>query len=353
MNAIKRFSLLLWDVDPGYFRLKHAMKTVLAILIALWLVRKDTMLTKAMAGIICGMSMQGIVAKPFFARVIQIISFNSACFSAFILGFMVRDLFYLKTLVLMGLGFTVNYLRRFGLHNSMAPMMIWVLCFVATILPFNATTSLWESVYGLLVGVSVSALVMLVIFPENYSVLFVNNSNRLFKLLSSGLSDLRRHLLMREGSYDLHFTMFMRVKESMHYLLESNQAIEESTLFAEQQPLIDDIMIQQYALVHAYTMIIETYRTLSVHEYKLSNSLLRAINRINKQFAFKFYSSKMNKTYYVTAKSMPVVLTKLSQAISREHITDPDLIMILLNLKLGFSLLNQHLNNLLRKNDAT
>lgn len=36
----------LWDIDPGYFRFKQAIKTILAILIVLALMRNESLLIK-------------------------------------------------------------------------------------------------------------------------------------------------------------------------------------------------------------------------------------------------------------------------------------------------------------------
>ena len=192
-----QFPALLWDKDPGYFRLKQAIKTVIAILMTLFLVRNEPLFGKLMASLACGFSMQGVNAKKLSWRIAQVICFDVVYFLCFMLGLVVRDAPNLTAVILVILGFTVNYLRQYGLQNSMAPMMAWVLCFFATILPANSSHEVWLHLYALIIGLVVSAAVSIFIFPENYNQLFVDNTNRLLQLLSRGMSEMRYFLVRR------------------------------------------------------------------------------------------------------------------------------------------------------------
>ena len=353
MTQVKRLALFLWDIDPGYFRLKLAAKTVLAILIALGLVNDEPLVTKAMASLVCGMSMQGVNAKPFWSRVKQVILFDFAYFAAFGLGLFIRDHAEIKAIVLIILGFAVNYLRRFDLQHSMAPMMIWLLCFLATILPFSATSQAWTHLHEIVVGLVISALVLLFIFPENYPRLFVSNSNRIFKHLAVEMNNLRRHVLTADASMNFECLPFVYVKESLNHLLTSNQAMEQSDLFNEQQALITEILIHEYALVYAYSVLVEAYRMLRIHDYQLPQEIRIHLILINKQFATLFESLIMRTDYSVEAIKNAVSLSKLAEKINHETITNPMVVMILLNLKLSFNLFNQHVTALLRGDNAT
>ncbi|WP_019217990.1 hypothetical protein [Legionella tunisiensis] len=351
MNNFKRLQIFFWNIDPGYFRLKHAFKTVLAIVIALWFVRHETYFTKAMTGLACGMSMQGMVAKSFRSRVVQVLLFDLAFFTAFITGLWVRDFPHLCAIVLVVLGFTVNYMRRFGLSNSVAPMKVWTLCFLAIVIPFQ-TKECWAPIYGFIIGLVAGALTLLLVFPDNYSKLFINNSNRLFKSLARGMNAFRQHILLPVQPRSIARLSFVRIRDVLHHLLDSNQTIVQSLAINEREKLIDGIMIQEYALIHAYNMIVDAYKTMLVKNYQLSPSKRLALSSIYKQFAVLLRSLTMSKDYSVTAKTCRISMAKITEKLSQEPLTDPALVMVFLNLKLSFSLLHENILRLQRGENA-
>ena len=351
MNYYKQLRFFLWSIDPGYFRLKHAAKTILAILITLWLLEEESLLTKVIAGLACGFSMQGIVAKSYSFRVLHVVLFDVIYCAVFLLGIAVRDSSNLKALVLIGLGFAVNYIRRFGLQNSMAPLMVWMVCFLAIILPLDTLNEVRPPIYGLVVGLAVSAGVLLLVFPENYPRLFVNNSNRLFKLLAKGMRDTRRYLLVRTARQAFEGERFVRFRQNLNQLLDSNQAMEESQVFIKRKNLVSMILIHQYAIVHAYSLMIEAYRILKIHDYQLSPSVRLTLNMINRQFEDLFESLTMKDGYAIFAHKVAGSLnhlSRLTEKLNHEALTEPSVVMAILNLKLSFNLFSQHIVGLLR-----
>jgi len=343
-----QFRNKIWSLDPGYLRLKHAAKTVLAILFVLWLVQDEPLFTKTMAGLACGFSMQGIDAKSFLSRLRQVIAFNLTYFSVFSLGLLVRDSANLTTLVLILLGFLVNYIRRFELENSIAPMMAWLLCFCATILPYGSTLQAWQHLHGLVAGLVVSAIAVAFIFPENYPRLFVRNTNQLFHLLAAGIKDMRVFLIKRKSDFNFDRQAFVQNKINLYHLLDSNQTIEQSFVFNDQQLLISVVMIHQYALAGAYGMMVEAYRVLKIHDFQLSRPLRLMLAKINRQYATLFSAIQMNPDYTFSSSEIQFSLQKFSEILAQEKITEPTMIMVLLNLKLSLTLINQHVRALLR-----
>ncbi|MCE3043660.1 hypothetical protein [Legionella sp. 16cNR16C] len=352
MTPIRKLRLFLWGVDPGYFRLKHALKTVMAILITLTLSIKEPLFGKLMAGIACGFSLQGIIAKSFALRVIQVIVFDLVYFMVFILGLKVRDSHNMTALVLIGLGFAVNYCRRFGLQNSMAPMMAWILCFFATILPFDTPDAAWMHLHALIIGLLVAALVAIFIFPENYPKLYIKNSNRLFKLLARGMREIRYYLVKRDVIQSFEKLSFVRLKHNMNHLLDSNQTIEQSDVFDSYQSTVSEILVHQYAFVSAYTMMVEAYHVIKIYDYQLPRSVRLSLVVINRRLAALFDAVRMRKDFVIRYERVKVSLRQLDESMSHELLTEPTLVMALLNLKLTFNLLNQHMAELVRIQDG-
>lgn len=339
----------LWDIDPGYFRLKHAAKTILAILITLWLLQGEERALTLMAGVVSGFSMQGVVATSFVPRMKQIVILNIAYFLVFLLGLAARDSVNWTGLVLILVGFFANYVRRFGLQHSVAPMMGWTLCFFATILPFSSTSEAWSHTHWLAIALLVSALVNGLVFSDNYPRLFVANSNRLFKGLAQGMREIRRHVLMRDEAHVFDAQVFSGITETLTRLLDSNQAMYESDVFSapffDKSDHISVILLQQYALVHAYMMIIDAYITLSRHQHRLLRPARIRLSLIYKQFEVLFNSIIMHPDYSVDNK---VGLVSFSKELTDVPPSEPAIIIVLLNLKLGLNLLNRHIAQLTR-----
>lgn len=340
----------LWDIDPGYFRLKHAGKTVLAILITLGLLQGEEQAFTLMAGVVSGFSMQGVVAISFASRMKQIVILNAAYFLAFILGLVVRDSVNWSALVLVFVGFFANYLRRFGLQNSVAPMMGWTLCFFATILPFSSTSEAWRHIHWLIIALIVSGLVNGLVFPENYPRLFVSNSNRLFKVLAQGMHEVRRYVLDTREAHIFDPLVFAGITDTLIQLLESNQAMDESDVFGDIQNQMGTILLQQYALVHAYMMTIDAYTTMSRHGHRLSRPARVGLSLVYKQFASLFNSMTMLPDYSVEIKGG---LVSFAKKLTYTQPSEPAIIIVLLNLKLSLNLLNRHVAQLTRGADET
>lgn len=350
MIYFKRWQTVLWNIDPGYFQLKQAVKTLVAILIALWFMRHETQLTQVMAAFAAGMSMQGIVATTWLSRFYQVLLFDSIYFGLFIVGLLIRDSQEWTAIVLVLLGFAVNYARRFGLQTSMAPMIAWMLCFVATILPFQSTTQALLHIYGLLAGLLIAAAVMMLVFPQNYRYLFVNNSNHIFKAISQGMLDVRRYLLLGAQAADFETLPFAKIKTNLNHLLDSNQTIEENCELDDQKK-VDDVLIHLYVLVNAYLMMLEAYRALHAKAYPLSRAGRCCLSRISKQFAHLLACVRMRGNFAVTGRSVKVDLSMLAEKFNELDLRDPALVIALLHLKLSFTLINRHVCELIRGDD--
>ena len=279
--------------------------------------------------------------------------FDIIYFAALALGFLIHNSPLWTAISLVVLGFIVNYMRRFGLDNSMAPMIAWVLCFLATILPITDAMSPWVLGLGILVGFLVSGIVGIFIFPENYPHLFVSNSNRFFQNLAKGIHGMRQHVLVDNRATDFINLPFMSSKVTLDQLLESNQAIQSSTVFTKDQKIISHVLMHQYALLNAYFLMSDVYYSLSSHQIKLPRSATRALSHLNKEFAHLFSTIRVGADYSVYRDKPHYVLSTFSDKLGRISLTEPVAIMALLNFKLSFDMLNQHVAELLRGyNDA-
>ena len=353
MVTVHQLRNYFWMIDPGYFNLKHAVKAILAILISLWLVRDGGTLTKVIAAVASGSSMQIVFARSLISRIARVVILDVAYFSALALGFTVRNYPGWTAIVLVILGFVVNYIRRFGLDHSMVPMMGWVLCFMATILPFTDPTQILVVAHGALIGFLVSGVVLIFVFPENYSRLFVSNTNLFFQSMAQGLREMRRYVLVVNESGNFTGLPFVTIKTMLERLLESNQTMQQNIVFDHDEKKISYLVMHQYALLNAYSLMIDVYHSLWVDKHRLSLPGKLALSYISKEFACLFAAITVGADYVVSADKATIQLPSLAKKLGKISLAEPELIMALLNLKLSFDLLNQHAVTLLRGVDAT
>lgn len=344
MGALKKRFEQLWILDPGGFQLRHATKTILAILCALYWTNQQPAMVQLVAAVTTGFAMQGIVAKTGWARFGQVLVFDSLYFLSFFVGLVVRDAVYWSAFVLVGLGFLVNYVRRFRLETSTAPMGIWTLCFLATILPFPPTSSMHEHLYGVGVGLLVSSGVTILFFPENYSRLFVKNSNQFLRVLAQGMREVRAYLVFMDSEHGVFEQQsFMMSKVTLAQLMDANQTLQQQPIFAHHEQQIDVLVTHQYAIYNAYSLMLDAYQLLWGQRYVLSRARRLMLSRMMRDLERHIAASHMSDTYQVYSLTPLSVLTQFTEKFVRIRTRDQTLILALLNLKLSFSLLEQHL----------
>lgn len=344
----------LWEKDPGYFKLKHALKTIIGIFVSMLLAYNHPSIGKLMAGVACGVSMQGIIAKSFWRRVGQILFFNSLYFFVFLAGLLVRDNVTQTAVLLTGMAFFVNYIRRFDLQTSLAPTMAWLLCFMATVLPFKNPGVAFPDVHGLLIGLGVSTVMVLFIFPENYQRLFVDNTGRIFKILYFGMKEIRIHVLgiKKRRYFDDYFFNYGQI--SLFRLIDSNQSIEDSQVFDDKQGKVTEIMIHLYAFINAYQMMIDAYKTLMNESHYFSYPIRMALSQATKSCMELLSQLEFQENSLQFKSEIDYIpLIKLTEKLQQKVLHDPVLVIALLNIKLAFILFNQHAGKLLRMSHET
>jgi hypothetical protein len=339
-----------WQIDPGYFRLKLAFKTVLAIVLSLWWTHNQTMITQLMAATATGFSMQGVVAKDFYRRVFQVLILSVSYFAAFMLGLWARESTLFTSLVLIGMAFVVNYCRRFHLRYSTAPMMVWMLCFIATVLPFPSREVAISHIDGLIKGLSVSALVLLFVWPENYKRLFRQNSTFYFSLLCDHYRSCARWLATIQVAEELLPVKSMR--EELSYPLESNRKLETSQTLTRNNPQMLNATAQEHALNQAFFLLTEALLNLQRKKEFLPPTLIPLLVDILNHAAKLFEELDMDKNLKLSGNvDQRISMKSLNQQLSELDITEPQVVMNLMNIKMAIQLINQHIQQWVTLNE--
>jgi len=163
MSVIKN---KLWDIDPGYLRLKQAFKTVLAITIAIALCSFSTPEAKLLAGVAAGLSIQGIQASSFRGKIYTLITFDIAYSISFLLGLLYRPYPHFIAIGFTLLAFFSFYIRRFGSQFNFSGLMLWMFFFMANILPFKTPQAALNNFHGFFIGLITAALIYLFVYPS-------------------------------------------------------------------------------------------------------------------------------------------------------------------------------------------
>lgn len=346
MPSISQARTYFWNIDPGYFKLKHGFKTILAIALSLWLVNDGTTVTKLMAGTASGFAMQGAVAKTWTRRFLQVMVLDCIYFLAFTLGLVVHDAPDLTAVTLVLLAFIANYMRRFNMEWSVAPLTVWTLCFLATILPVDDVHEAWRHLSAVLVGFAVSAGIILLIFPENYPRLFINNANRFFHLLGQGLQEMRAYLLMPPEAVDFSRLPFVVTRQGLTALLDSSQAMQLGMVLVKNERMIHTLLTGEYGLLHAYSQLIEAYHVLFINQYRLPLPARLAICHLTRQYAHFIADLEVGKQFDIVVLHQMSPIPNITKQLRDLPLVDPAIVTALLNMKLGFELLHYQLTKL-------
>lgn len=352
MSAIARHTRrFFWQIDPGYFRIKLAFKTVLAICISLWWTRDQNLITQLMACTASGFAMQGVIARDFSRRIVQVFILSISYFSAFMLGLWARDSTLLTALVLIIMAFVVNYCRRFNLRNSIAPMMVWMLCFVANIFPFPSKAAAIAHIDGLIKGLIVSAAVLLLIWPENYMRLFRQNSVFYFSLLRDHYRVCAHWLATL--FIDEKALPVKEMREELSYTIESNRTLERTQTITRNNPLMWNATNQQHALNQAFFLLTEALLSIYRKKELLPKSLIPLLVDLLYQAARLFDQLDINKKLELTGNvDQRISVNKLNQHLSKLDITEPQAVLNIMNVKMAIQLINQHIQEWVTLNET-
>lgn len=270
---IQNFFNKLWEADPGYFRIKQACKTILAILIIMAITYSMPLLVKILSAMAAGFSMQAIVGdgrKQQFEFIVTAFPIYFLCF--FIGHFSIANV-WLSNLVLIVLGFFAIYLRKFGPAFNFAPIIAWSFAFFGIILPINNAEP-WLLAACLCFGLIVSALVYLLVLPERKNKLYYSNLNVFMQDYASILQWLAHQLIHKP---ELKQFQIQKDEYKMHLfqLTLVNGEIAQGQINADSPSgeMMKQLYTTQYALAKVMSMILEGFENSLQQNLTLSDTV--------------------------------------------------------------------------------
>ena len=142
MGLVDRFRYFVLVPDPGLHQLKHAAKTVVAVVIALEAFRFLHSHAALYAGISAGFLMQSTAGTTRRTRQISVAAMGVASTVAVGMGSELSGWPLAKELLLVAAAFAAFYVRKFIPGKAMFPMFAFVLTVLATVQPGGAGSAL-------------------------------------------------------------------------------------------------------------------------------------------------------------------------------------------------------------------
>ena len=139
---LDRFRYVFLAGDPGLQQLKHAAKTVLAVVAALEAFRFAGSQVALYAGMSAGFLMQSTAGEERRTRQMTMAWMGFASTLAVGLGSELSAQHWAKQILLVGAAFAAYYVRRFIPGKAMFPLFAFVLTLLATVQPGGAGSTL-------------------------------------------------------------------------------------------------------------------------------------------------------------------------------------------------------------------
>lgn len=340
----------LWDKDPGYFRIKQGLKTILAILIVMIITFTAPFSVKLVAGITAGFAMQAITGQNQKEQFQFILIAFPIYFLCYLIGYITRNFGMLSDIVLAILGFLAMYVRKFGSKFTFAPILAWTFCFFGVIFSIPLQ-EYFLVVYGLLLGLCISGLVFLLIFPEKKQNLYFNNLKLFFNCYSNALQWLA-YILMNGTNLKTYNDKKIALRDRIFHLCLYNGDIAQKYIDSNGYSRLNKLYTKQYALAKNLSMILEGFEHLIITNKILSDivrSHLFTIIAIYATAISNLHISDTKSNYVKVSSTLKIIETNLVEfqnLILKSFANNSEFIVPLVNINLALQLIQKNIKTL-------
>lgn len=347
----------LWEDDPGYFRLKQSFKTLFAVFLLMALTYAAPLQVKLLSAIAAGFSMQAIIGDSRRTQLQFMLLAFPLFFICYLIGYFSKGSDLLSSSALTVLGFLAVYMRRFGPDFNFMPIIAWAFCFLGMLLPIPLQ-QYWSVMGALLLGLVVSALVYLYVFPQRKTKLYFENFSVFMKDYANSLQWLA-HILTHETTLEKFEADKVSLKNHLFQLTTINGEIAQNKARTESSCAfrLNYLYVRQYALAKVLTMILEGIGELIKAKVTLSDSVRSHLFTV-----FAIYASALNnldighecsnhkavlRTLEITKANLDAFQNLLIKCIMMEK---PSIIP-LININLGLRLILRNIQSMEQNNE--
>ncbi len=328
----------LWYKDPGFLRLKHASKTVMAVLLAIivaYLLRIPA-LGVFVAGFAAGFLMQAVAGER---RRYQQKTFVVICLVAivlFFIGNIMQHNTYWQSGYLIILSFFAVYVRRYGPHFMLATLNLWVMGFIATILPGGWPDALYNS-YGVVIASIIAFIVFFYIFPQRKIIAVFDNLRRNFNIVHKILLLSVKQLQVPESSIEHDKKVLGLMTEYREvYALNQNLLATLSVISQDLNAMLAKLVMRQFITGKAMWMIRQNIKDFKQVEeafpqviYQYIDDAIFCLAHISQFLSHKKYNA--NKLQHDISRAEEK-LKLLQAALFNDKIIHKEHVVILLNI---------------------
>jgi len=347
----------LWEEDPGYFRLKQSFKTLVAIFLLMCITYAAPMEVKLLSAMAAGFSMQAIIGDTRYEHIKFIFIAFPVYFICYLIGYFSKNSALISSNILIILGFLVVYVRRFGPGFFFGPIIAWIFCFLGMLLPVSLR-QYWLVITALLLGLSVSALVFLFIFPERKKMLYFENFDIFLKDYANSLQWLA-HILIHHTTIEKYRQDKTALKDHLFRLTTVNGDIAQNQTNSDSPyaARLTYLYTKQYALAKVLTMILEGIEEMIKAEIILSDTVRSHLFTV-----FSIYASALNNldinhernNYCDVLKTLEIVeanLEEFQEVLINCIAIDKKPVIPLININLGLRLILHNIKKMEQNNE--
>lgn len=351
--TLQNLSKKLWEEDPGYFRIKQSVKTILAIAIISLITIAMPMPVMFFSAITVGFSIQAITGDTQKQQIKFILTAFPLYFICFILGRVTESNQLYSSVLLVFLGFIAIYLKKYGSTFDLAPIIGWAFAFLGIILPPEQQIE-WQILASMIVGFSIAGLTYLFIFPVKKIELYYVNVTKFFKEYCFMLHWLA-HVLIHKTTFKDFQEKKIAYKNYIFHLMIVNGEIarNQSDATAIDAERINLIYSKQYALAKVISMIIEGFESLIEQPDGFSDDIIAT----HLFTIFVIYAAAISHfDLTIIAKDQKQVLTifrimenklaELQRLILQSSFIKKSYLIALININLGLRLILKNIQQL-------
>lgn len=340
-----RHKLLIYD--PGFIYLKHAFKTLLAVILSVAIFFDYDSTVQTYAGMAAAYSMQGIIGETLKQQIKSILIAGGVYLATFFLGDLVHPYPLLAGFMMMVFAFVAMYVRRFGQRYMLMPIFAWTFLYFATVFANGDVADMNTSALGMVVGLLISAAIYLWLWPDNKTQRFAEN----FTGFTENYYLVLRWLLrLMQGKVDSEefLDQIDEQRWSVEYLLEMNQNIIESSpyLSTKDQNKLLKLYLFEFDLAKALSVIFEALAKIYGEDMILDVQTRKKVKNVLLHLCYILKNIKLSPELQSVSFNKRLIEDEKHLLDFRDHLCQiaryvSDYSIALFNINIGFRMLWQ------------
>ncbi len=343
------------QLDPGFLRLKQAIKTLLAILIGLAVLHPWASAYMQLYGALTiGFAMQSHKGKSWRDQMMTACYAYPSFLFFYFLAALCKPYPFLTSALLVFSGFLVFYVQRLGPRFLVFPNFTWALCFLGSIFPNQSLINIAYNLMAMLIGCFITFMVYFFIWPNKPEKMFFKNVEIYFKNSKKLLCWLARYYYGKKSTRELLLEKSIQMKRIRDTIV-LNQTIYTNYSDSDQEgAILQKIYLDQYTHSKALGIIVHSTSELALAHIHLPEAVQKVIlalltyhlSVLRKAKVYGFQKNGQRPIlYHSDPKKLLELLNEFKELICAISFDPPETMVQLLNIRLGLRQLSKDVSN--------